>query len=135
MDLPFHPRLHRRPRFARARLGEVEFFISVIKVIAVIIFIILTWCIMAGAGPAGKSHGGEYWHLEGLTGGLHNGFKGLASVFVLAAFAAGGIEMVGSSNMDLVKRTSHMLTIACRSASLLGKPPCPSGLCHELSGR
>lgn len=77
--------------------GEVEFFISAVKVVAVVTFIICTWCIMAGVGPTGRAHGAEFWHLEGLEGGLKDGFKGLASTFVLAAFAAGGIEMVSAS--------------------------------------
>lgn len=50
---------------------------------------------MGGAGPTGEKHGAEYWHLPGLTNGLHNGFWGMASVFVNAAFASGGVEMVG----------------------------------------
>ncbi|KAI9681213.1 MAG: hypothetical protein M1817_002495 [Caeruleum heppii] len=75
--------------------GEVEFYVSAMKVLAVIIFIIVVWAIMAGAGPDGQKHGGEYWRLPGLDAGIHNGFKGLGSVFVTAAFAAGGTEMVG----------------------------------------
>ncbi|KAI9831927.1 MAG: hypothetical protein M1819_004649 [Sarea resinae] len=75
--------------------GEVEFWVSAMKVIAVVVFIIVVWAVMGGAGPNGHKHGAEYWHLEGLDNGLHNGFKGLAAVFVTAAFAAGGTEMVG----------------------------------------
>ncbi|KAK3048009.1 hypothetical protein LTS18_013024, partial [Coniosporium uncinatum] len=75
--------------------GEVEFVVSTIKVVSVVAFIIVTWCIMGGAGPAGRKRGAEYWQLEGLDNGLNNGFKGLASSFVTAAFAQGGVEMVG----------------------------------------
>jgi amino acid transporter len=67
--------------------GEVEFVVSAIKVIAVVVFIIVVWCIMGGAGPDGHTHGGENWNLPGLDHGLNNHFKGLASVFVTAAFA------------------------------------------------
>jgi amino acid transporter len=50
---------------------------------------------MGGAGPTGSKHYAEYWHLPGLENGLANGFKGMASGFVTAGFAAGGTEMVG----------------------------------------
>jgi amino acid transporter len=76
--------------------GEVEFVVSTIKVIAVVLFICVMGAIIGGAGAKGHRHTGEMWKLDGLDAvGLHNGFRGLASVFVLAAFAAGGIEMVG----------------------------------------
>lgn len=75
--------------------GEVEFIVSAIKVIAIVVFLIVTWAIIGGAGRTGQTHAAEYWQLDGLHYGLHNGFKGLASVFVLAAFAAGGMETVG----------------------------------------
>ncbi|KAB8356667.1 hypothetical protein FH972_024244 [Carpinus fangiana] len=75
--------------------GEVEFVVSAIKVVAVVVFIIVTWAIMGGAGSNGRKHGAEYWHLPGLENGLHNGFWGMAAVFVNAAFASGGVEMVG----------------------------------------
>ncbi|KAI9774234.1 MAG: hypothetical protein M1835_006057 [Candelina submexicana] len=75
--------------------GEVEFVISAIKVVSVTVFIIVVWCIMGGAGPNGQKRGAEYWKLDGLHNGIHSGFKGLASVFVTAAFATGGTEMVG----------------------------------------
>jgi len=72
--------------------GEVEFFVSTLKVVSVLGFIVVTWVIMAGGGPDGRRHGGEYWVDPGA---IANGFQGLASVFVTAAFACGGTEMVG----------------------------------------
>lgn len=38
--------------------GEVEFVVSAIKVVSVILFIVVTWCIMGGAGPTGEVHRG-----------------------------------------------------------------------------
>ncbi|KAL3421573.1 general amino-acid permease gap1 [Phlyctema vagabunda] len=82
--------------FAPVRVfGEVEFIVSSIKIITVVFFLVVVWAIMGGAGPTGQKHGSEYWHLTGLDNGLHNGFKGLAAVFVTAAFAAGGTETIG----------------------------------------
>jgi amino acid transporter len=48
--------------------------------------------VCGGASPAGGYVGGKYWHHPGA---FHNGFKGLCSVFVTAAFAFGGTELVG----------------------------------------
>lgn len=45
-----------------------------------------------GGGPNGTYIGGRYWHDPGP---FNNGFKGLCSVFVTAAFAFGGTELVG----------------------------------------
>lgn len=50
--------------------GEVEFWVSAIKVVSVIAFIIVVWAIMGGAGPEGRKHGGENWRLEGLDAGI-----------------------------------------------------------------
>ena len=80
--------------------GEVEFWVSALKVVAVVTFIIVTWTIMGGAGPEGRKHGGEYWRLPGLANGIvvhedRSNFWSFASVFALAAFATGGVEMIG----------------------------------------
>jgi amino acid transporter len=45
-----------------------------------------------GGGPSEGYIGGRYWQDPGA---FHNGFKGLCSVFVTAAFAFGGTELVG----------------------------------------
>lgn len=45
-----------------------------------------------GGGPKGGYIGGRYWFSPGA---FNNGFKGLCSVFVNAAFAFGGTELVG----------------------------------------
>lgn len=70
--------------------GEVEFIISLIKVLGVIGFIILGICIICGVGDQGYI-GGKYWHNPGA---FNHGFKGVCSVFISAAFSFGGIELV-----------------------------------------
>lgn len=45
-----------------------------------------------GGGPNGGYIGARYWYDPGA---FHNGFKGLCSVFVNAAFAFAGTELVG----------------------------------------
>ncbi|KAJ9626278.1 histidine permease [Taxawa tesnikishii (nom. ined.)] len=72
--------------------GEAEFVFSIIKVVAVVGFIILGIILTCGGGPHGGYIGGRYWHDPGA---FNHGFKGLCSVFVTAAFAFAGTELVG----------------------------------------
>jgi len=75
--------------------GEVEFVLSVIKITAVLGFIILGIIINCGgvkSDPRGYI-GARYWHDPYQA--FRNGFKGFCSVFVTAAFAFGGTELVG----------------------------------------
>lgn len=72
--------------------GEAEFVFSIIKVTAIIGYIILGVVINCGGGPGGSYIGAKYYYNPGA---FHNGFKGLCSVFVNAAFAYGGTELVG----------------------------------------
>ena len=89
--------------------GEAEFFFAIIKIIAVIGFMYvflgisqrqktdITYSILGiilncGGGPDGGYIGGALWQNPGA---FHNGFKGLCSVFVTAAFAFAGTELVG----------------------------------------
>ncbi|KAL5353900.1 histidine permease [Pseudogymnoascus australis] len=94
--------------------GEAEFVFSIIKVIAVIGFIILGIVLNCCGGPVGGYIGNRYWKTnnvpadyqgyiqssKNLPGSIHsgpfnNGFKGLCSVFVTAAFSFAGTELVG----------------------------------------
>ncbi|TVY51297.1 putative amino-acid permease P7G5.06 [Lachnellula cervina] len=74
--------------------GEVEFILGLIKVVAVVGFIILGIIIDCGGVPTDTRGyiGAHYWHKPGA---FRNGFKGFCSVFVTAAFAFGGTELVG----------------------------------------
>ncbi|KAF2499510.1 amino acid permease [Lophium mytilinum] len=72
--------------------GEAEFVFAIVKVTAVIGFIVLGVVINVGGGPDGAYIGGKLWRDPGA---FNNGFKGLCSTFVTAAFAFGGTELVG----------------------------------------
>ncbi|OAA48756.1 Amino acid/polyamine transporter I [Metarhizium rileyi] len=72
--------------------GEAEFTFSIIKVIAVIGFILLGIVLNCGGTQDRGYIGGEFWQNPGA---FNNGFKGLCSVFVTAAFAFTGTELVG----------------------------------------
>ncbi|KAK4158484.1 glycoside hydrolase [Chaetomidium leptoderma] len=72
--------------------GEAEFVFAIIKITAVIGFILLGIVINIGGFPDDGYIGGRYWHDPGA---FNNGFKGLCAVFVTAAFAFTGTELVG----------------------------------------
>ncbi|KAF1992637.1 putative general amino-acid permease GAP1 [Aulographum hederae CBS 113979] len=74
--------------------GEVEFVLSIIKVIACTGFIIFGIIVDCGGVPTDNRGyiGARYWHDPGA---FRNGFKGFCSVFVNAAFAFGGTELTG----------------------------------------
>ncbi|KAK9322789.1 amino acid permease-domain-containing protein [Lipomyces orientalis] len=72
--------------------GEAEFIFSLVKVVSVVGFIILGIILVCGGGPVRGYIGGTYW---ADPGAFNHGFKGLCSVFVTAAFAFAGTELVG----------------------------------------
>ncbi|CAK9435517.1 uncharacterized protein LODBEIA_P02440 [Lodderomyces beijingensis] len=69
--------------------GDVEFVLTIIKVVAVVGFLIVGICITCGVGDQGYI-GGKYWHDPGA---FNHGFKGVCSVFISAAFSMGGLEL------------------------------------------
>ena len=91
--------------------GEAEFVFAIIKVTAVVGFIILGIVLDCGGGPKGGYIGGRYWSTPGA---FNNGFKGLCSVFVSAAFAFAGTELIGLAAAE---------TANPRSVSYIPTPP------------
>jgi len=83
--------------FGVSGYGEAEFVFSSLKVLAIVGFILLGIIINIGGGPfetgpyAGYI-GGRFWRDPGA---FNNGLKGLCSVFVSAAFAFAGTELIG----------------------------------------
>ncbi|KAL2004522.1 hypothetical protein VTN00DRAFT_3407 [Thermoascus crustaceus] len=76
--------------------GEEEFWSSLLKLLAIVIFMFVAVICISGGGPSrGKFN--EYWgaRLWYDPGAFANGFKGLCAVFVTAAFAFAGTELVG----------------------------------------
>lgn len=64
--------------------GEAEYVFSLIKVLAILGFIILGIILVCGGGPNSDGYiGARYWYDPGA---FAHGFKGLASVFVTAAY-------------------------------------------------
>lgn len=79
--------------------GEIEMYLSSIKVITIVGFIIFAICINAGAGAQGYI-GFKYWvHPGAFAGSMVTGpvakFVGFWSVLVTAGFSYQGAELVG----------------------------------------
>lgn len=72
--------------------GEVEYWISFVKILTVVIFIIVGICVVTGAA-GGNYIGVSNFHLEG--GAFPFGFLGVFNVFITAAFSFNGVEIVG----------------------------------------
>ncbi|RDL41140.1 Amino acid transporter-like protein [Venustampulla echinocandica] len=72
--------------------GEAEYCFSIMKVTAVIGFIILGVVINCAGTPDSGYIGGKYW---ADPGAFHGGFKGFANILVTAAFSFAGTELVG----------------------------------------
>jgi amino acid transporter len=82
--------------FGSLGYAEEEFVSAVIKLTATVVFIIISFILVMGGGPSD----GQYNHYWGAKlwydpGAFNNGFKGFCSVFVTAAFAFSGTELVG----------------------------------------
>lgn len=99
--------------------GETEVFFGVVKLLAIAGFFILGIVMICGGGPQGGYIGGEYWHDPGA---FANGFKGVCSVFVTAAFSFAGSEVIGMTAAETedprqtipaaTKRTFWVITLS-----------------------
>ncbi|GAA5865945.1 hypothetical protein JCM3774_005533 [Rhodotorula dairenensis] len=80
--------------FGTLGYAEEEFWASLFKLAVVIVFIIIGIVLNCGGGSGEYSTyvGGRYWRDPGA---FANGFKGVCSVFVTAAFSFAGTELVG----------------------------------------
>ncbi|KZT65962.1 hypothetical protein DAEQUDRAFT_675950 [Daedalea quercina L-15889] len=73
--------------------GELEYWLSFLKVFTIVLFIILGILVNCGVNTEHEYIGGRYWHIEGAP--FVGGFGGFARVFVTASFAYGGTESLG----------------------------------------
>lgn len=76
--------------------AEEEFWVSLLKLSTVIIFMIMSLVFVLGGGPSNGAYseyqGAKTWYEPGA---FSNGFLGMCSVFVTAAFSFSGTELVG----------------------------------------
>ncbi|KAK3697495.1 Amino-acid permease inda1 [Vermiconidia calcicola] len=76
--------------------AEEEFWVALIKLGTIIVFMIMALIFVLGGGPSDGMYS-EYWGARTWynPGALADGFTGVCSVFVTAAFAFSGTELVG----------------------------------------
>ncbi|RMZ84361.1 hypothetical protein DV738_g791, partial [Chaetothyriales sp. CBS 135597] len=72
--------------------GEVEYWLSLLKVVTIIVFIIIGIVVNCGGNRSHQYIGGKYWHIGDAP--FVGGIGGFASVFVTASFAYGGTESI-----------------------------------------
>ncbi|KAF5390265.1 hypothetical protein D9757_002938 [Collybiopsis confluens] len=82
--------------FGTLGYAEEEFWSSCLKLLIVVMFVFIGIVCICGGGPTGGQYdhyiGGTYWQNPGA---FSNGFQGVCSVFVTAAFSFSGTELVG----------------------------------------
>ncbi|KAL2265320.1 hypothetical protein VTJ83DRAFT_6420 [Remersonia thermophila] len=82
--------------FGTLGYAEEEFWSSVLKLGAVVVFMFIAVILVCGGGPSGSRYdeysGAKLWYDPGA---FANGFRGFCSVFVTAAFSFSGTELVG----------------------------------------
>ncbi|SCU99513.1 LAFA_0G24498g1_1 [Lachancea sp. 'fantastica'] len=73
--------------------GEGEFWMSLFKIFAIIIFIVIGIVLICGGGPQSHGYiGTKYWHNPGSF--ANPVFKGICNTFVSAAYSFSGAELV-----------------------------------------
>ncbi|GAA5887307.1 hypothetical protein JCM6882_002485 [Rhodosporidiobolus microsporus] len=92
--------------------GELEYWLSLLKVIAIVIFFFLGIAVNAGANTTCTHIGAQYWTVNEAP--FVDGFAGFASLFVTAAFAYGGTESVGMAAAETKNPTRNISRIANR---------------------
>lgn len=82
------------------KFGEIEFWLSSVKVLVMLGLILFALVIACGGGPNGDAPGFRYWHNPGAFAEVYRGgalgkFLGFWSVMVNATFSFLGTELVG----------------------------------------
>ncbi|KFG87429.1 amino acid permease [Metarhizium anisopliae] len=86
--------------------GELEYWLSLLKVIAIIVFIVMGIVVNCGGNRDGHYIGGENWHIPGAP--FVGGIGGFASVFVTASFAYGGTESIAITAGETKNPTKNL---------------------------
>lgn len=73
--------------------GELEYWLSLLKIVTIVVFIIMGVLVNVGVNSDGRYIGSSNWRIEGAP--FVGGFSGFASVFVTASFAYGATESLG----------------------------------------
>ncbi|PFH62900.1 hypothetical protein XA68_11219 [Ophiocordyceps unilateralis] len=86
--------------------GELEYWLSLLKVITIMVFIVVGIVVNVGGNLEGRYIGVENWRLPG--GPFVGGIGGFASVFVTASFAYGGTESIAITAGETKNPTKTM---------------------------
>ncbi|KAG6128316.1 hypothetical protein E4U28_008318 [Claviceps purpurea] len=86
--------------------GELEYWLSLLKVITIVVFIIVGIVVNCGGNRQGHYIGGENWHIPGAP--FVGGIGGFASVFVTASFAYGGTESIAITAGETMNPTKNL---------------------------
>ncbi|AMD21601.1 HFL255Cp [Eremothecium sinecaudum] len=80
--------------FAVRGFAEAEFWLSIVKILAIIVFLVIGIVIICGGGPGNENGylGAKYWHDPGSFKKPY--FNSLCNTFISAAFTFGGAELV-----------------------------------------
>jgi amino acid transporter len=78
--------------------GEAEFYLAIVKIVAIVGFIIMGVVLVCGGGPHHEFIGANRWR---QGGSFANGFKGVCTVFVTASYSLAGSELVGLAAAEL----------------------------------
>jgi amino acid transporter, AAT family len=92
--------------------GEVEYWLSLLKVITIVIFIIIGVVVNCGGNRDHKYIGDHNWYIGDAP--FVGGIGGFASVFVTASFAYGGTESIAVTAGE-TKNPSKMLPKVVRN--------------------
>ncbi|KAF9885841.1 hypothetical protein FE257_012313 [Aspergillus nanangensis] len=82
--------------FGSLGYAEEEFWSSILKLSAIVIFMVIALILVCGGGPSSGKYS-DYWGARTWydPGAFRYGFRGFCSVFVTAAFSFSGTELVG----------------------------------------
>ncbi|KAH6644994.1 amino acid permease [Truncatella angustata] len=86
--------------------GELEYWLSLLKVITILVFIVMGIVVNCGGNADGHYIGGENWRIPGAP--FVHGIGGFASVFVTAAFAYGGTESIAITAGETKNPTKNL---------------------------
>ncbi|CAK5281337.1 unnamed protein product [Mycena citricolor] len=86
--------------------GELEYWLSFLKVATVVMFIILGLLVNVGVNAEREVIGFSNWKIPGAP--FVGGFGGFAKVFVTASFAFGGTESLGITAGETANPTKNM---------------------------
>lgn len=86
--------------------GEIEYWLSLLKVVTIIVFIFMGIAVNAGGNETGHYIGGENWRIPGAP--FVDGIGGFASVFVTASFAYGGTESIAITAGETANPTKNL---------------------------